>query len=76
MPHSIDVVACVDSRMTFNIITMKSNAAERRLQTDVFAARESYTGSELKQVRWITGTENGAYILSKELCPNKQQYRG
>lgn len=65
--RNVEMEAFVDSRTLFNVVTKNSNTAERRLQIDIFALRESYKNGELKRIGWIKGNENPADVLTKEL---------
>lgn len=52
---NVEMEACVDSRTLFNFVTGNSNTAERRIQIDALALKESYKKERLWCIDWITG---------------------
>lgn len=55
----------IDSRTVFNVITKDGQTAEKRLQIDVLAIRQSYDAGELDKFSWIPGSINPADALTK-----------
>lgn len=43
----------IDSRTLFNFVAKEGNTKGKRLQIDISALRESYTGDELNTLSWI-----------------------
>lgn len=52
-------------KTVFNVEAKGRKSAERRLQIDILALRESYDLGELYRIAWIPGTENPADSLIK-----------
>lgn len=63
--HHISLDALIDSRTVFNVIAKDAQTAERRLQIDVLALRQSYDAGELERIGWIPGDKNPADSLTK-----------
>ena len=63
--REIKLEAMVDSKTVFDVIARDSQTAERRLQIDVLALRQSYNCGELDRLGWIPGEKNGADPLTK-----------
>jgi len=57
----------VDSRTLFNVVAKNAGTLEKRLQIDVLSLRESHEKQELRSLAWISGKENVADGLTKEL---------
>lgn len=69
--RTIALEAYVDSRSLFKVVTKNRNTAERRLQNDMFALRDSYQTGELKSIGWIQGKENPADALAKDVVSER-----
>ena len=65
----VPIDAFVDSRTTFNCVAKQSGTAEKRLQIDAAAIRQSYDRGELRCLGWIPGEENPADGLTKCVIP-------
>lgn len=63
--RSIRLEALIDSKTVFNVIAKDGQTAERRLQIDVLALRQSYDIGELDRLAWIPGKDNPADPLTK-----------
>lgn len=56
--RTIQLEAMIDSKTVFNVIEKDGQTAERRLQIDVLALRQSYDQGELAQIAWIPSAKN------------------
>lgn len=62
-----EINAYFSSRTLFDALTNNSHSAERRLQTDVFALKQSYKKKELRRSGYFPVRENAADVLLSEL---------
>ena len=60
----------IDSRTVFNVVAKEAKTTERRLQTDIFALRQSFDTGELNRMPLIPGQSNPADPLTNQHCPN------
>lgn len=74
--RTVQVEALIDSKTLFNVIAKDASTAERRLQIDALALRESYSIGELSRIGWLPGTRNPTNGLTKcILSQNSPLYR-
>ena len=69
--REVKLEVMIDSRTVFNVIAKDGQTAEKRLQIDVLALRQSYDAGELEQFSWIPGSVNPADALTKPVISLK-----
>ena len=69
--RTIKLEAMIDSKTVFNVVAKDGQTAEKRLQIDVLALRQSYDLGELDRIAWIPGHENPADSLTKPVLTKK-----
>ena len=61
------IEALIDSKTVFNVVAKDGKTAERILQIDILAHRQSYDIGELDRIAWIPGNTNPADSFTKTI---------
>jgi hypothetical protein len=64
------IVVCTDSFLLYECLVKLGTTKEKRLIIDIMALRQSYKRRELTEIRWISGADNPADVMTKS-SPNK-----